>query len=466
MRLVGPPSDDGLGGGEVCEGPRLSSRRGWGGRSRSEVDRDAVDPSLIRDDECSDSSLAPDPSAEGEDAQARPSEGSRLARRPRSHGTSRRPDPCTPADRSLTPADQHQQRLCFHAAVRSTVVSAPTKAAGAAVSGGLPESPERTLHDEFVDDVRKGFTTTPKAIPPRWLYDAVGSALFEAITLLPEYYLTATEESILRKHAEAIAEAAGGVTCVVEFGSGSGRKTQLLLGPLLVREPSLVYRPIDISAEAAAGAKRTLGAAYPRLKVRPIVGTYREGTRALAGVPSRKLVMFIGSSLGNLDLVEATRFLGGTRAPLGPDDSLLLGGDLDKDPRIIERAYNDPVGVTAAFARNVLARMNRELGANFDPSAFAMSAHYRSTERRVEIHLVSQREQTARLRDLELDVRFAEGETIHIEDSYKFTPASVEALVRSSGLRVERSWTDDDRWFALYLLRPQQGRTARANERR
>ncbi len=311
-----------------------------------------------------------------------------------------------------------------------------------------------TLHEQFSQDVRRGLTSTPKSVPPRWLYDPVGSMLFETITLLPEYYLTRTEENLFREHAEAIAEATRGVTCVVEFGSGSGRKTRLLLEPLLAREPALVYRPIDISTEAAAQVRRALAEALPRLTVRPIVGTYREGVATLAHDPSRKLVMFIGSSLGNLDPKEATRFLTAIRNGIGPEDHFLLGVDLDKDRSTIERAYNDPIGVTAAFARNLLARINHELGADFDPTAFSMTAGYRATEHRVEILLVSQREQRVRIANLDLEVPFSKGETIHVEDSYKFTPATVEALAQASGVGVERVWSDKDRWFALCLMRP------------
>ncbi len=344
--------------------------------------------------------------------------------------------------------------------VRTLVVSDLTRAAARRRTGELSEPPVRTLHAAFAEDVRKGLTSTPKAIPPRWLYDAVGSTLFEAITLLPEYYLTRIEEEILRLYASDIAEATIRVTCVVEFGSGSGRKTRLILEPLLAREPELVYRPIDISADAAAQATHGLTVTLPRLRVEPLVGTYAEGIAALARDPSRKLVMFIGSSLGNLDPDAASRFLQAVRSTFGPDDHLLLGVDLEKDAPTIERAYNDSIGVTAAFARNVLARMNRELGADFDPTAFTMRAVYRADARRVEIHLVSLRAQRARLHDLDLEVSFAEGETIHVENSYKFTSESIEALARASGLGVERKWTDGDRWFALYLMRPVEGSPA------
>jgi L-histidine N-alpha-methyltransferase len=304
--------------------------------------------------------------------------------------------------------------------------------------------------------VREGLTARPKRLPCRLLYDAEGSRLFEEICGLPEYYLTRADREILAERADEIAERMGAGATLVELGSGSGRKTSLLIAAFLRRAPALRYAAVDISAEALQASARELAARHPGLSVHAVAAEYEEGFGALDGqAPSPRLILFLGSNIGNCDRAEAADFLGRLRARMAPSDRLLLGVDLRKDKRLLEAAYDDARGVTARFNLNLLGRINRELGGRFDLSAFAHRAEYRQDEGRVLMWLVSRRAQAVPIDGLGLKVRFEEGEAIHTEDSYKYSPAELDALARAAGLRSVARWTDRQGRFVEELLAPQ-----------
>lgn len=301
--------------------------------------------------------------------------------------------------------------------------------------------------------VREGFSREQKRLPPVLFYDAAGSALFEKITETPEYYPTRTELAILASHGDGILDALPkGHVEVVELGAGSAAKTETLLRTLLARQGHARYFPIDVSESALEEASARLARNLPQLEVQPIVGRNRA---ALASLPPEsmgpRLVLFLGSSIGNHEPDEAAAFLRDVGASLRPQDRLLLGTDLVKDPRVLEKAYDDAAGVTAQFNLNVLVRLNRELGANFDLESFRHVARYDADQRRIEMHLESTRAQTVVVPGLGA-VRFAEGETLHTENSYKYSEESVLAMCRRAGVRREAVWTDPRKWFALHLI--------------
>lgn len=309
---------------------------------------------------------------------------------------------------------------------------------------------------DLAADVREGLSANPRRLPPRLFYDAEGSALFEEITRLPEYYLTRTEEALLERHAgEMIAAASQGERLTaVELGAGSARKTVHLLRALVQAQGGGVFVPVDVSPAALELARASVTAAVPGLSVEPLEGRYRIALEALRHRPGRKLVLFIGSSIGNFDPDEALELLRDFRAGLSEGDSLLLGTDLAKDPAILQRAYDDDAGVTARFNKNVLARINRELGGNFDLDAFRHVALWNLERSRIEMHLESTREQDVTIAALDLTVHFAQGERLHTENSYKFDPARVDALLTAAGFSPRQRWTDPPGWFALTLASP------------
>jgi L-histidine N-alpha-methyltransferase len=307
--------------------------------------------------------------------------------------------------------------------------------------------------------VRDGLTSHPKRLPPWLFYDAAGSRLFEQITELPEYYLTRTERGILTAHAgEMIAQAAEGQSLrLVELGAGSADKTRLLLSAAVAHQGTVLYEPLDVSATALEDAKARIEREIPGVRVAPQVLDYTQGLDGLepAAAGERRLVLYIGSSIGNFEPRAAERLLQSLHAGLGPGDSLLLGVDLIKDEATLLAAYNDAAGVTAAFNRNVLVRLNRELDANFDPEAFAHRAIWNASESRIEMHLESRVAQRVRLAALNLEVDFAPDETIHTENSYKYAPGAAEAMLAEAGFAPAGSWTDARGWFAVCLGRIQ-----------
>lgn len=313
----------------------------------------------------------------------------------------------------------------------------------------------------FAKDVRRGLRSSPKFLLPKYFYDATGSDLFEAITRQPEYYLTRTEAELLRRRAPAIAKILGGNASVVELGSGSSVKTTILLESFLEHQDDLHYLPIDISRSMLRETADRLGRRYPELGVTPIASQYEPGlARASAivaeetSVPDRMLVLFLGSSIGNLLPAEAESFLEGVHRQLEPKDALLIGFDLQKDEALLHAAYDDAAGVTARFNKNILARINRELGGTFDLDRFAHHARYDPELGRVEMHLVSDSRQQIAVAELEESFFFESGESIHTENSYKFTRPGIEELASASGFEVSELFTDDRGWFALALFVP------------
>jgi dimethylhistidine N-methyltransferase len=299
--------------------------------------------------------------------------------------------------------------------------------------------------------VREGLTARPKRLPPWLFYDARGSKLFERITRLPEYYPTRTEHALLQAQAETVLEAAGPVATLVELGSGSSLKTRILLEALLRRNPGLCYAPIDVSGTALARARWELARRFPTLKVEPLEGTYEEALPLLAGHRPRRLILFLGSSLGNFDLPQAVAMLGRVRAPLGPGDGLLLGLDLVKAPELLLPAYDDAQGVTAAFNLNLLRRLNRDLGADFRLDGFCHRALWNAGCSRVEMHLESLRGQEVGIPALGLRVGFQAGERVHTENSYKFRVEGIRGLLGAAGWGVRGQWVDEKGWFSLNL---------------
>src|SRR5260221_10643703 len=309
------------------------------------------------------------------------------------------------------------------------------------------------LVSPIADDVLSGLSARPRRLPPKLFYDAGGSRLFDRIAETPEYYPTRTERAILKEFAGEMVRQAGDNLTLVELGAGSASKTHLLIEALLRRQLRAEFYPVDVSSSALQGALRSLNGDFPRLHVSPIVADYSHHLPDLKSLPGFKLVLFIGSSIGNFEPQEATEFLQRLRRSLRPGDALLIGFDLIKDAGVLNAAYNDAQGVTAAFNKNLLARINRELGGNFDLSLFQHVAFWNPRMSRIEMHLESLRQHTVWIQDLRRVFHFAEGERIHTENSYKFSSGSIEQLLRTSGYRLERSWTDPGQWFSVALAR-------------
>lgn len=307
----------------------------------------------------------------------------------------------------------------------------------------------------FADDVRRGLTAARKALPPRWFYDDLGSSLFDTICFLPEYYVTRAEAEVLSTHRSEIVHAFGTDVRLVELGSGAARKTRILLDVLTARQRDLEYVPVDVDAAMLERSARELLAEYERLRITGICADFSAPSAALAALPAhrgRTVVLFLGSTIGNLDPEAAVRMLSDLRSGLRPGDALLLGADLQKDRSVLEAAYDDELGITAAFNLNLLGRINRELGGTFDLSSFAHEAFYDATLGRIEMHIVSRMVQTVRIAALDLDVHFDEGETIHTENSWKHTDETIATLADRSGFTVAEIWKDSRQWFADALL--------------
>ncbi|HET6972593.1 MAG TPA: L-histidine N(alpha)-methyltransferase [Pyrinomonadaceae bacterium] len=305
----------------------------------------------------------------------------------------------------------------------------------------------------LAEDVRKGLSAQPKRFLPKYFYDELGSQLFEAICLLPEYYLTRAENEILEKYSDQIVAAVEGNKTLVEMGSGSASKTRLIIEALLRRQPELLFMPVDISATALESSSRILLQSYPRLAIEAYAADYFAGLAELGKKPrSRTLALFLGSNISNFDRDEALRFLRAMRSVLNRGDALLLGADLKKDPAILEAAYNDALGVTSAFNLNVLARINRELNGSFDLHNFRHRAFYNESAGRIEIYIESLMDQRVRIEKLDLDVDFAAGELIHTENSYKYDMNGIRALAGQTGFDLSRTWLDSQERFSSNLL--------------
>ncbi len=301
--------------------------------------------------------------------------------------------------------------------------------------------------DTFFDVVRDGLTQPQKAIPSKFFYDARGSRLFDRITELPAYYLTRTEMAIMRRFIGEMVGRIGPRCLLVEYGSGSSLKTRILLDHL---DDPAGYVPIDISREHLLRSARTLQAAYPGLPIRPVCADYTTAFDLPVPDGARPVVYFPGSTIGNFTPEEAVGFLRHVAGVVGPGGGLLIGVDLQKDVAVIEAAYNDAQGVTAAFNLNLLRRINRELGGTFDLDGFAHRACYDRAHGRIEMHLVSLADQCVRLGALQIP--FRRGETILTEYSYKYRPTDFAAIAREAGFDVEQVWTDERRYFSVQDL--------------
>jgi L-histidine N-alpha-methyltransferase len=310
----------------------------------------------------------------------------------------------------------------------------------------------RALAEQMALDVQAGLTATPKTLPPKYFYDARGSELFDEITRLPEYYPTRTERAILDRHAPAIAAATEAET-LIELGSGTSEKTRLLLRALTAFGSLRRFVPFDVDPAVLKDASAAVAAEFPGLKVEPIVGDFE---KHLGTLPAgrRRLLAFLGSTIGNLDPEQRAVFLGSVRSTLAPGDSFLLGTDLVKSPHRLVAAYDDAAGVTAQFDKNVLDVVNRDLGADFDPDEFDHVAVWDAENEWIEMRLRSRQEQVVRVAALDLVVRFARGEELRTEISAKFRRDRVEAELAAAGLRLTSWWTDPDGDFALSLSVP------------
>ncbi len=305
----------------------------------------------------------------------------------------------------------------------------------------------------FAEDVRKGLSAQPKRFLPKYFYDELGSQLFEAICLLPEYYLTRAEYEIIDRYSDQIVASVEGHKTLLEMGSGSASKTRLIIEALLRRQQDLLFMPVDISASALESGSRILLQSYPRLKIEAYAADYFAGLAELGKKPrARTLALFLGSNISNFDIEEALRFLRALRNVLNKGDALLLGADLKKDPAILEAAYNDSLGVTSAFNLNVLARINRELGGTFDLRSFQHKAFYNEEMGRIEIYIESLVDQRVRIEKLDLEIEFAAGELIHTENSYKYDIAGIEQLAAGTGFNLSHTWLDSQERFSSNLL--------------
>lgn len=308
--------------------------------------------------------------------------------------------------------------------------------------------PAGTERERFLRDVLEGLSAPRRSIPPKWLYDDRGSRLYERITELPEYYPARTEARILERCAQGIADAVGPGVLVFEYGAGSAKKTVRLLAALA--RPA-AYLPVEIARAALAAACDAIRRRFPRLPVRPVWADFTEPFDLPADdlAARRRLAFFPGSTIGNFEPADAVAIMRRMAGQAGPGGALVVGVDLAKDAATLERAYDDPHGVTAAFDLNLLARVNRELGGDFRLSGFRHRAFYEQSRGRVEMHLESLEPQLVHVAGRAFT--FRAGETIHTESSYKFEPRAFDALAAIAGWRPERTWTDERAWFAVRL---------------
>jgi dimethylhistidine N-methyltransferase len=324
--------------------------------------------------------------------------------------------------------------------------------------------------EEFANDVAMCLAGKSKYLSPKYLYDKIGSQLFEQICNQPEYYLTRTEVSILNKHAPAISKLVGNNIQIIELGSGSSSKTAILLSYLSSQKKRIYYFPIDISNSILTESARRLKSQFPNASIIGIRSDYNIGIdRAVTecmyaektrkknnnnNSPYTKLVLFLGSSIGNFELKEARSLLRSIRQKLDTNDFLLIGFDLQKGESVLNAAYNDKAGITAKFNLNLLARINRELGGNFELGKFEHCAFYNREQHRIEMHLVSKTDQQLYIGALGKTFFLKKDESIHTENSYKYSLSQISALVEECGFRIEKNFTDKKKWFDLALLSP------------
>jgi L-histidine N-alpha-methyltransferase len=321
--------------------------------------------------------------------------------------------------------------------------------------------------EDFAADVERGLAAQSKYVSPKYLYDEVGSQLFEQICLQPEYYLTRTEASILNKHAPVISKLLGSNIEIIELGSGSSSKTAILLSYLSLQKKRIYYFPIDISSSILMESTRRLKSQFPNISIIGIRSDYDLGidkaAAAAAGcmsaernqeIPDMKLLLFLGSSIGNFELIEARSLLGSVRKKLHTNDLLLVGFDLQKDESVLNAAYNDKAGITAKFNLNLLARINKELDGNLELGKFEHHAFYSREQQRMEMHLVSKTNQQLYIGALGKTFSIRKGESIHTENSYKYTLNQIAALAEDCSFTLEKNFMDKNRWFNIALLSP------------
>lgn len=318
------------------------------------------------------------------------------------------------------------------------------------IVGGTPPYTVRRSRQQMVRDVREGLTKATKQLSPKYFYDERGSELFEEITQLPEYYLTRAERSLLEQRISEIVAAVRPCS-LVELGAGSATKTRLILEEMRASGCAECYVPIDVSKDFLEATALQLEADYPDIRITPVVSDITEPF-TLPPLASPTLVAFLGSTIGNFPREPAIRLLSHVARAMGPSDRFLLGADLIKEPEIINRAYNDSKGVTAAFNLNVLERLNRELGADFPVGEYDHRAFYSSEHHRVEMHLIARSAHKVVIPEIG-EIRFREGESIRTELSYKYDRATLEDILTASGLVMEKWMPANDSSFALALAR-------------
>ena len=314
-------------------------------------------------------------------------------------------------------------------------------------------TPSDHNYEAFSNIVEIGLTSKPKFLLPQYLYDEKGSKLFELITEQPEYYVTNVEISILESSVNEIADMHNeGI--LVELGSGNSRKTKVILNALFTRRDSLRYFPIDISHKILEESSEALLKEYQNLSITGVVAEYNKGiTLIKKDTPSRKLVVLLGSSLGNFNPAEAKKFVKMISDNIQDGDMFLIGLDMHKDSNILNAAYNDSRGITAQFNLNILERINLELNGNFNSEKFEHHAFYNESKRRVEMHLVSKVEQEVNIRGIKEIIKFKKDESIHTENSYKFTSEQIENMIKES-FQIVKIWTDKKKWYSVILMTP------------
>jgi len=305
----------------------------------------------------------------------------------------------------------------------------------------------------FARDVREGLSSTPKQLFPKYLYDPLGSKLFDSICHVDEYYLTRAESEILSRYADEIVAQLPANQTLIELGSGSAEKTRKVIEALLRRQPTLLFVPIDISASALDDSSRALLQTYPAVRIEGYAADYFDGLAALKPVKKGPvLVLFLGSNIGNFEKHAAADFLRAIRQLLAPGDALLLGADLKKDRRVLEAAYNDSLGVTRAFIVNQLARINREFGSNFDLRAFELISVYDEAVGRIDVYLESTRPQSVTIPQLDLSITLEAGERLHMENAYKYDLEELKGMAQQTGFDLTRTWQDEKQRFSSNLF--------------
>lgn len=308
-------------------------------------------------------------------------------------------------------------------------------------------------HANFARDARTGLSSNPKQLFPKYLYDALGSKLFEAICHVEEYYLTRAETEILSENADEIVRSVPDCQTLIELGSGSAEKSRKVIEALLRNESALLFVPIDISPSVLEESSHALLQAHPQLRIQAYAADYFDGLAALKRPGhGRVLVLFLGSNIGNFEKQDSAEFLRAIRKVLRPGDALLLGADLKKDRETLECAYNDSLGVTRAFILNQLARINREFGADFDLWAFGLRSVYNDREGRIDVYLESLREQSVNIPGLDLTITLAAGERIHMENAYKYDLEELSLIAQQTAFVRKETWMDQGRRFSSNLF--------------